>query len=310
MAPGDDLGIDNQSTVSEQKDADQLPSIRAIATDVDFKPYLEAVNSASQRTRSIIYVLIAALLLMFTALRNTVYPDWTDARLSRLQLALGCVRQGGSFDNPECKAAVDYSVQYLFQGTFSNKSILMLAKSKLFEEELAGQIDEFIRQRTDADIVRLPFFGIAIDLNDLGNVGGLLLVSILYVLYASLSREIDNVERAKNKALTLEGKTKKNESLELLLMAQVFASPSKSKLHVSRGIYVLFVLVPMLHLVIVLTDSLSLNTASVLQGAVPALVETILEWVIFSFVASCSYLCCRQQQRLNNNLGSLAVYRE
>lgn len=66
----------------DQEISDTKPSanVDLIAADIDFKPYLEVANVASQRTRSTIYVLIVALVMIFTAFRNTTYPDWLDAR--------------------------------------------------------------------------------------------------------------------------------------------------------------------------------------------------------------------------------------
>src|ERR1044072_8369346 len=66
---------------------DTQKSVQSIAVDVDFGPYIEAVSAAAQRTRSAIYILIAALLLIITVTRTADYPDWMEARLGQLQLA-------------------------------------------------------------------------------------------------------------------------------------------------------------------------------------------------------------------------------
>src|SRR5688572_31083754 len=123
-------------------------------------------------------------------------------------------------------------------------------------------------------------------MNDLGLVGGLLLTSILYVLYASLKSEIDNIEIAKEKSLSIKNKEQQKDNLELLLMAQVLASRSKGKSQrgVGLGLYLLFLTVPIPHLFVVLRDIKTFPTAVVLQGLQWARIETGFNILAFAVV--------------------------
>jgi hypothetical protein len=297
----------NQNTPQAKTADETQKDVESIARDIDFKPYLEAMNTASSRTRSVIFVLIGALLVVIAAFRDTSYPDWTDARLAQMQLASACIKNH-CLEAPDCKNSLEYAESFVFQGDNTEDESKLLLDQE-FSSELDDQIKEFIRQRTEAMTLHLPFFGVALDMNDLGLVGGLFLASILYVLYACLSREIDNIERVLAKARRMKGKIKQDvdfrDNLELLLMTQVFASPSRVRVGVGRGIYALFLSVPALHFFIVYTDSKTFNIAATLEGLWTARFEMAFEWIAFALVAFCAYLCWRQQVKLNQRLDGL-----
>lgn len=290
------------TNIAQQKTLDKTQEdIRAIATDVDFKPYLEAVSMASQRTRFTVYVLIAALLLIITTFRSTGFPDWTDSRLKQLQLASSCLRENSV--NAECAEARKYAKEFMFLESDGSEPASL---DEEWQSEMKEQIDDFIKQRTDALTLHLPFFGLAIDMNDLGMIGGFLLASILYVLYASLSSETENIERAKGKAAKIRDKQTQQDYLELLLMHQVLSSPSKAKIGIGKGLYVLFVLVAALHFWVCYDDRHSFDVAVILEGKTAAAIDTILEWTFFALVTFFCALCFLQQRKLNQSLRSLA----
>jgi hypothetical protein len=290
-----------ETTAQEMLNATQ-EEVHSIALDVDFKPYLDAVTTASRRTRSIIYVLIAGLLFIITAFRSTSNPDWTDSRLAQLQLASECINHS-DFSSPQCKQSIDYAEGFISQGGIDKNS-------GEFKSELGDQIKEFIKQRTDGLTLHLPFFGITIDANDLGMVGGLILAAIFYVLYASLGREIDNIERAKAKAARIKGGNSLDgnyeDNLELILMSQVFSSPSKRKAWFGQGIYVLFLAVTLFHFFIIYTDLETYDIAVKLEGTTVATVETGLEIFAFALVLFFCSQCFRQQMKLNRCLNDLS----
>jgi hypothetical protein len=286
-----------EASAGDQKEEGQ----QSTGTD-QFTPYLEVVNNDSQRTRAAIYVLIAALLLIFTAYRNTTYPDWLDARLAQLQHAALCIE--AKVDDDTCKASKDYASEFVFQGGAGLEQKTELNNiDKESGRQLKEHINAFIRQRTDALSLRLPFFGIAMDMNDLGMVSGLLLTAILYVLFASLKSEIDDLEVARQKALRT---SQKRDNLELLIMAQVLAPPAKRGLGVGQGLYVLFVLVPILHFFVLRNDWKTYRTAATLQGEKWASIETWIDTGAFGLVVIFSALCIWQQIKLNGRLKSLS----
>src|SRR5207302_11246436 len=76
-------------------------AVEDIEVSLDFKPYLEAVQKGSDRTRSTVYVLLTMVAIAFTSYRSTSNPDWLDLRLTKLQLASACVKDksGGDLVN-------------------------------------------------------------------------------------------------------------------------------------------------------------------------------------------------------------------
>jgi hypothetical protein len=266
-----------------------------IAADIDFKPYLEAANMASQLTRSTVYVLIAAVVMIFTAYRNTTYPDWLDARLLQFQTASACLKEGQSTTAP-CEKAIAYCRSFLYIGRANE-----LLYGAEFDDELEKQINELIRLRTEALSLRLPFFGVVIDMNDLGIIGGVFLASILYILHAGLYREVDNLDRAKRKARSVPLKNKQQENLELLLMAQVLAS----KKGTTFGVVFLLIAVVVMQGFVLLSDFKTYPVAAVLQGPGWAKFETGIDIFFFLFVIFLSTGCFFRQRELDRSVDDL-----
>jgi hypothetical protein len=304
-------------------------SIELIATGVDFKPYLDAVGLASQRTRFTVYVLIAALLILLTAYRNTSRPDWLDKRLTKMQTAAACLRhESGDLRKARelagCADPLDYAQTFMFLSSKQEEKSVYFGGE--FQVELDEQIRAVISQRTEALTLHLPFFGLAIDMNDLGMIVGLLIAAVLYVLYASLRSESDNVERARRKAERGTDETAKKDNLELLLMSQVLALPSEAKgsgrrgspawagvrqwikawVGIHQGVYVLFVMAALMHLWVVYDDlHEGFSAAVTLQGRSVARFETGLEVLSLVLVWGLCFLCFQQQWKLNRVLSSM-----
>ena len=243
-------------------------------------------------------MLVAALLLIFTAYRNTDFPDWTDSRLGVFQQLAHCVDT--KTNGVECDRAKDYVMGFL---TAPGSQKVDLSDSEL-ALELREQINAFIKQRTDALSLRLPFFGITIDMNDLGLVSGLLLIAILFVLYANLKSETDDLIIAWKKTART-GQPKRHENLQLLLMSQVLASPAKSRIGVGQGLYLLFFVTPLLHLAVAKSDWYTYPVAELLEGKLWARIDTGTDFLTFLLVLTCSIYCFLQQRKLNHVLDDM-----
>lgn len=266
--------------------------------EIDFRPYLEAANLASLRTRSTAYVLVVAVVIIFTTYRHTITPDWLDARLTKLQTAFVCMTEKLDLDQPkQCEDAVKYSRDLLYTGKGAE-----LPRGDAFRTELREQISILIRLRTEALTLRLPFVGMAVDSNDLGLLGGIFLTSILYILHAWLYREVDNLKRAKDKTKTLsEGKRK--EHLEHLLMTQVLTS----RKGITVGVFLLLAGVVAMHWFVLRSDLETYGIAETLQGSWGANLETILDKTFFAFVCVLSVLCGWQQWKLDRSVDALLL---
>ena len=262
----------------------------------DFKPYLEASTNASQRTRSTVYVLVVAVVIVFIGYRQTVAPDWLDARLAQFQLASACRKECD--ENTElCKQAIAYSRGFLFTG--SHKDVREKLYQQEFDAELTEQINVLIRLRTEATSLQLPVFGVVMDANDLGLVGGIFLTSILYILHAWLYRDVNNLKRAMKKADTPVGK--RREHLEQLLMAQVLTS----RRGFTVGVYLLLLSVAVMHWFVFLSDRDTIGTAKILQEPKAERVETTLDAVFFVLVLILCFLCGLQQWKLDRTVNKL-----
>lgn len=285
-----------QESSNTERSADVVSEAKdLIAADIDFRPYLEAANMASQRTRSTVYVLIVAVVMIFTAYRNTTYPDWLDARLLQFQTASACLKEGSSA-TPPCEKALAYCRSFLYTGRGSE-----LLYGAEFDDELEQQINAFMRVRTDALSLRLPFFGVVIDMNDLGIIGGVFLASILYILHAGLYREVDNLDRAKRKAKSVTPKRKQQENLELLLMAQVLAS----KKGITFGVFFLLIAVVIMQGFVLFSDFKTYPAAALLQGPGWAKVETGIDVSFFLIVLVLSVRCVFKQRELDRSVDDL-----
>jgi hypothetical protein len=259
--------------------------------DVDFKLYLDAVNTSTQRTRSTIYALIIAVLLLATAFRNTTTPDWMNSRLAKLQQASACLEDNDR-ERPECKDSIDYATDFVFTGKPpvgphpDNEPFYM----RELRTELKEQINALIKQRTEFLTVHLPFFGVAIDMNDLELVGGWLLVAIVIVLSSGLGRDLDNLERARSRAgQKSTGGNNYKGNLELLLMGR----------GVGQALYWLIGFVLAVQLYSCIDDTGTLPASVVLQGKSRAWVDMIAEWAAFLLCAIFSSLCVYRERRLN-----------
>jgi hypothetical protein len=264
----------------------------------DFKPYLEASTNASQRTRSTVYVLVVAVVIIFIGYRQTVAPDWLDLRLAQFQLASAC-RKERDETTERCKKAIDYSRGFLFTGSADEVRDKLYQRE--FDDELTEQINVLMRLRTEATSLPLPFVGVVMDANDLGLVGGMFLTSILYILHAWLYRDVNNLKRAMKKAGAPASKRK--EHLEQLLMAQVLTS----RRGFTVGVYLLLVSVAVIHTFVYWSDRTTIPTAIILQGPEGARFETILDMGFFGLVLILSLLCGLQQWKLDDTVDKLIL---
>jgi hypothetical protein len=136
-----------------------------IGPTFEIKDYLEAANDAASRTRTVTIVLIIATVLIGIGFWNSAKWSWPKHR----------VRTAYNADILESK-------------------FLEGIENPQFEEYKKHLQDHILRAYVDnVYFIKIPFFGIAFDVNDLGAIGGLSFIIILLLLRFSLSREIKNL---------------------------------------------------------------------------------------------------------------------
>jgi hypothetical protein len=102
--------------------------------------------------------------------------------------------------------------------------------------------------------IKVPFFGISFDVNDLGPIGGFGLVIILMMYRYSLSREIKNLRYAFATVRRRDREEKTSENLNkfyhALAMMQVFTVPEMKALRRNRKLASITVIIPLMPAVI------------------------------------------------------------
>jgi len=172
-----------------------------VDAEISIKDYVEASSEASKRTRSVTVVLMIASVLMFSGLLNSAYSSWKRQRLQALE----------SVDS-------DYVKRRLGPPPSSAEeySMYLARYNQLYSAALKDYVE-------NTYTIRIPFFGIAIDTNDLGPLGGLALSVILVLYRTSITRELDNLR------LSFEGAEAQNQLhtlYYLLAMRQVLTFPN------------------------------------------------------------------------------------
>jgi hypothetical protein len=80
-------------------------------------------------------------------------------------------------------------------------------------------------------------------------------------------------------------------------MAQVLASPSESKIGVSKGLYVLYLLVPVLQFFVVKSDVQDYEVAAVLEGRFWAGVDTTIDVTAFLAMVLGAIFCIKPTRK-------------
>lgn len=174
------------------------PPVHRIVTP-NLHDFAEAARESSRRTRTLLVVLVVACVLAMVGFLNSLESGWMLQRV---------------------RAASDPAGDYIEQ-----KLELPSLLNPAAHDALQGAI---IRAYIDnAMTVRVPFFGVAFDVNDLGLLGGLGFVTILVLLRFSLRTEIASLRIAfKVAAREAEGDPMRLEAFyDLLAMQQVLTLP-------------------------------------------------------------------------------------
>lgn len=161
--------------------------------------FAEAARESSRRTRTLLVVLVVACVLALVGFLNSLETGWMLQRV---------------------RAASDPAGSYI-----EHKLTFPAELNPAARDALQGAI---IRAYIDnAMTVRVPFFGVAFDVNDLGLMGGLGFVTILVLLRFSLRTEIASLRVAfKVAAREAEGDPTQLEAFyDLLAMQQVLTMP-------------------------------------------------------------------------------------
>ena len=143
---------------------------------LNIEDYLDATSDAAKRTRTVIIIIVVASVLTFAGFLNSLEHNWM---LQRVRAA--AVPQS------------DYVKQKF--PDIKDQEALNKCQDVFYGALMKAYVD-------NTYTIRVPFFGITFDVNDLALLGGLAFIILLILFRFSLAREHDNLvisfEEAKN----------------------------------------------------------------------------------------------------------------
>jgi len=196
---------------------------------VELSAYLDRVNEASARVRQTLYVLVTASIVIFAAVWDTQSTGWPYQRavISQAEykyFGWDTKKEAELSSNKAQKAQLDLfrrSKQYAnLSGHWDQKfDTQTITEMRMHVKALA---DAASKSYADLTIIKVPVFGVAIDVNDFGTLGGFVFVATLTILSLSLFRQHSNLKIAFSTAI---GAQQLGTCYKLLSMSQVLTIP-------------------------------------------------------------------------------------
>jgi len=155
--------------------------------DIEF--YLDSNTHASTRVRSVLTLLVTATILTIMGLFNSCKSSWMTQRL----------KANFSYDEWRYYIAQKYiddtifleNIGYKRKGDVLSKIPLSASIDSSLHDAWKNFRNSYYRSYIDNELnIRIPFFGVAFDINDLGLFAGIGLSAIFILLYMSLGNEI------------------------------------------------------------------------------------------------------------------------
>lgn len=176
------------------------------------RDYLEAAVSASSRGRTIIIVLVVTTVIVGIGTLDTLALGWAADRLEASK-TIDSKYVAEKLGTPPPTTSADYAsyVQHYHQ---------------LYDALVKSYVDSALS-------VRAPLFGVTIDINDLGVVGGFALLIELVMFNIAVRHESENLKIGFARA-KIDGAVP--EFYDLLAMAQVLTIPARYHNHRTRHI--------------------------------------------------------------------------
>ncbi len=205
----------------------QNPNVRAMQ-DITLK-FVDAAAESTRRARLVLLVMIVASVITFAASWNTGSHAWLAARVEVSEdvarwwapLIDACKRTGN-----DCGASPPAAIPTDMQSRWRRATIYLLRASMRDSTYfIANQVDARVfREQRDREmlLVRVPFFGVAFDVNDLGILSGFGFSVILLWFTYTLASEFRDMGIALNEAPSRE---LRQTAYKLILMQQVLTVP-------------------------------------------------------------------------------------
>jgi len=188
-------------------------------SELTLKDYVDAAGHSSSRSRWIFLVMVTTSVLTFSSFWNARQGSWLNERVRVSHQAMKWLGWDKTVEDSLRKANNDDLDLFNQSREWAN---LRGISSKKDSADLANLITTLEHLRTEnIVIIKIPFFGIVLDVNDIGMLGGLAFVMITMMYRLSLARELNDIT-ALFATLT---DTNRKSAYEVLSMMQVLTTP-------------------------------------------------------------------------------------
>lgn len=164
------------------------PKEEKVKSEEDLSAFIMSVNVAAQRARSLNVTMVIASILVFMGFLNSFDYGWTRQRISKL--ALPDSEYSLKVINID-KSQKDKWKEYLKKEPIPNNE--KTDEDKDFERKKKRYTDKYTELEklfiNNSYTIKIPFFNIVFDINDLGLFGGIWLFSLLVLLRLSIRNE-------------------------------------------------------------------------------------------------------------------------
>ncbi|MGB8508515.1 MAG: hypothetical protein WCD76_08915 [Pyrinomonadaceae bacterium] len=320
---GKDKHVITTSTEPSQNEIPEKSEIEAYTqtSSNDIKQYIEAAAEATERSRRVLIILITASVLALVTTWNSREGSWFNERYRLISAALVLVDEHNQRRPPQDPAII--KLRQEDNGLYERAEEYLNYRKIIDREILTKRLEGLDEQRlSQVSTVRMPFFGVGFDVNDIGIFAGFTFAVVLLWFRFSLLREVNNLrltfheagnqDRAKAKDKNKDEDEDKDEDnaheqlrfcYDMLAMRQVLNTPNMSPQenpatlirHLRQVFWVLvskslFLLPLMVQLLVIRNDSRSIKVGHMISPRNTELV-TQMSWAFLFVIAVLTTLC-------------------
>ncbi len=189
-------------------------------TNIKPEDFIKAASESSERTRMVIFLMVTASILIFIGFWNRSDKGWLSHRVQKAKYIKENIKDLTETTGQEMDWQLDWvdnPIAWKYAGGLVEKYGISGDKEaeELYNIRLA-------MQQEYSTLVKIPFFGFAIDEKDLGVLGGVTFIILLIVFKYSILRENANYQIVFER---IKDQEKLKEAYDFLSMKQVFTVP-------------------------------------------------------------------------------------
>jgi hypothetical protein len=200
-------------------------------------------EKASRRVRYVLMVIVTASIVAFSGFWNALNFGWKNSRLELLSTLSYSLNKDSNLyykimegnkdsreryiDNEFVKQINDGSIKDIGRFlTDLKNAIIYYRPETLGEVGTEGLLKNYRSLEEECvKTIKIPFFNISFDINDLGPIGGFSFFILLLILYYSLKREYENLNTVHTFIFKNFNEEDRSNYYYLISMSQVLSSP-------------------------------------------------------------------------------------